>query len=55
MMPTAIGSGFERDSADRVTGGLLAQLDSQPFGYSTDFIKLFEELGAALEPGDAEN
>ena len=44
----------ERDSADQVTRGLLAQLDSQQFGYSTDFIKLFEKLGAALDPGDVD-
>lgn len=63
MMPTARRSLFERkgtqgvterDSADQVTRSLLAQLDCQQFGYSTDFIKLFEKLGAALDPGDVD-
>lgn len=63
MMPTARRSLFERkgaqgvterDNEDQVTRSLLAQLDCQQFGYSTDFIKLFEDLGAALDPGDVE-
>lgn len=49
----ATGAG-ERDSADQVTRGWLAQLDSQQFGYSTDFIKLFEKLGAALDLADVD-